>query len=351
MVAVSAGAEGITRSNAGLFESIEKVSRSTGMQRDELQDLALDLTNVTFPLEDVTELMETGVQQGLESADQLADYATFWDTVGDATGLAGPKLAEASAGLRAVGIDAGNESEALEAFGYITESTTGNVDEFLTFLEKTGPELRDMGVGINDSAGMLGILEKEFGMSGRTARQQFRKAVNEADGDLEKMYDTLGISEEMMAEYRAEVEGSGDVIQDFADIHGETYTVTEKLGQKVSELGFKYGDTIRAVSDFAPILSAIGPVAKGAQMAQEFLGSGLLTGLIPAFTSAISGAWAFTTALLANPITWIVVGVIALGVAIWALATDFGGVTTFIKEKLGQFTEWMSGNLVQWVNL
>ena len=27
------------------------------------------------------------------------------------------------------------------------------------------------------------------------------------------------------------------------------------------------------------------------------------------------------------------------------MATDFGGVTTFIKEKLGQFTEWMSGKL------
>lgn len=344
LVGVSVAAEKVARDNAPLFESIEKVSRSTGLARDELQDLALDMTNVTFPLEDVTSLMETAGQQGLTTADELKDFGNFWDTVGDAIGGSGPALGEAGKALRGMGIAAGEEKEALAAFGYITESTTGNVDEFLTFLDKAGPGLREMGVDIDESAALLGILEKEFGMSGRTARSEFNKAVSESEGDLSVMYEALGISSEMVSEYTDKVSQSGDVIQDYADIHAETYTTTEKLGQKISELGFKYGDTIKMVSNFAPALSAIGPIAGVVGAAQTSMATGMLSKMVPAFTTAIGSAWAFTTALLANPITWMIVGVVALGVAIWAFATDFGGVTTFVKEKFGVATDWLKGS-------
>lgn len=340
MVAVSAAAETITRKNAGLEESTKRLASSFGMTNDEVKGVALELTNVTFPLEDVTSLMESGRQQGIKSMDQLKEYATFWDTVGDATGLAGPELGKASVGLRAVGIAAGEEKQALAAFGYITENTSGDVSEFLTFLEKTGPQLREMGVDVNDSAALLGVLEHEFGMSGKVARTEFRKAVNESEGDLNVMLDTLGISKDKMAEYRNEVSNSSDIIQRNADIHAESYTVTEKLGQKISELGFKYGDTIRTVSNFAPVLTAIGPASKLVTMAQTSMATGLLSKVVPAFTTGIASTWAFTTALLANPITWVIVAVVALGAAIWALATDFGGVTTWIKEKVSSFTDF-----------
>lgn len=41
-------------------------------------------------------------------------------------------------------------------------------------------------------------------------------------------------------------------------------------------------------------------------------GRTVMTRMVPAFTAAAASAWAFTAALLANPITWIVVGVLAL---------------------------------------
>src|SRR5690606_12458036 len=169
-----AGSFGLALESAGskqrqFTEQIDRISAATGIANDTIREAAVEISNVTFPLEDALNMMETGRQQGLKSIDALKEYASFWDMVGDATGLAGPQLAEASSALRTVGIAAGQEKEALAAFGYITENTTGNVQEFLRFLERTGPQLSEMGMDINDAAAMLGILEHEFGMSGRMA--------------------------------------------------------------------------------------------------------------------------------------------------------------------------------------
>lgn len=341
LLAVTGAAETLARKNAPLFESIDQVSRSTGISSDELDDLAYKMTNVTFPLEDVTELMQIASQQGLESAEDLEKFGNFWDTVGDATNLSGPALGKASTALRSVGIAAGEEEQALAAFGYVTESTTGNVEEFMTFLDKTGPQLRDLGLDINDSAAMLGILEKEFGMSGRTARQEFRKAVNESDGDLSTMLETLGVSEEMMSSYKNEVESASDVIQENADIHADSYTTTQKLGNMVGNLGFKFGRTAKKVSEFAPLITAVGPAMGMVGKAQDLLGSGMFKNLIPSLVGGATSMWGFTTALLANPITLVVAAVVGLGVAIWAFATDAGGVTTFVKEKFGAMGDWV----------
>ena len=73
-------------------------------------------------------------------------------------------------------------------------------------------------------------------------------------------------------------------------------------------------------------------------------------------TSALAGAaffgWSFTFSLLTNPITWVVAGVVALGVAVWAVATHWEDVKKYagmawdwITEKWGQFSPWLAGVL------
>lgn len=276
-ITLGASVAGMTIENMGqkqaeLTEQTERLSIATGETSDTFRDAALEITNVTFPLEDALDLMETGRQQGLDSVEALKEYASTWDMIGDATGESGPALAEASQGLRAVGISAGEEEEALAAFGYITQETTSDVSEFLRFLERTGPELNEMGMDVNDAAAILGILEHELGMSGRTARQEFRSAVNESNGDLEKLYDTLGITDDMMQEYTDTVAGSGDVISDLADNHADSYTMMDKIQQKVSELTYAYGPLIEGMTALVPFLLALGPAFKAAALAKGLFG-------------------------------------------------------------------------------
>ncbi len=352
LTAVSVVAEKFTRDNAKMEESLWRVSRATALTEKELKDMTLRLTSVSTPLEEVTAMIEFASQQGLRSADEIEQFADFWSTVGDATGLAGSQLAKAGVGLRAVGIEAGEEAKALSSFGYITQNTTSDVSEFLQFLERTGVQLRSVGMDIDDASAMLGLLEQEFGMSGRIARTEFRKAVGEADGDMNRLLRTLGVSEEVFNTYRKKVDESSDVIKENAERHMESYTATQRLSQKVKELGFSFSGALRTVSDFAPALMLLAPTIKALSVAKTFLAGVNWSTLIPSITASTTAIWGFTASLLANPITWVIVGVVALGVAIWALYNDVGGVTTKIKNALGSLSNWLKrtfGGVLKWI--
>lgn len=64
--------------------------------------------------------------------------------------------------------------------------------------------------------------------------------------------------------------------------------------------------------------------------------TGFIMGLIPAIWGAVVATWSFTAALLANPITWIVIAVIALIAAIVLLVVKW----KVVKEALANFGSW-----------
>lgn len=69
--------------------------------------------------------------------------------------------------------------------------------------------------------------------------------------------------------------------------------------------------------------------------------------LIGGLAGAASGVWAFTAALLANPITWIVVGIVALGAAIYGVVQNWDKITGFVKNIWGSFTSWIGTSLLK----
>jgi len=242
--ATGAAIEAMARKQAPLTEQTKILSASLGMTEKEMRQLAISTSNVTFPLEDVLDLFEIGKQQGIRSAEALKEYAEFWDMVGDATGESSTALAESSSALRAVGIAVGEESLALSAFGYITENTTSSIAEFLQFLQRTGPDLRSLGLDIDDTAAILGILEHEFGMSGRMAISEFGKAVNESEGEVSLMLHSLGITTNMFQDYQSAVDASSDIIERNAGAHADVHTWMQKLQHKLKETAYSFGSSI-----------------------------------------------------------------------------------------------------------
>jgi uncharacterized protein YukE len=257
-----AALEGFARSQQETNVALERMSRVTGMGSDALREMASETQNATFPMGEVVALMETATQRGLRG-EGIREYAQFWDMVGDATGEAGPKLGEMGIALAAVGIEAGNEAEALAAFGFITDNTTSSVSEFLTFLERTGPQLGEMGASVDDAAAILGILESEFGLSGRTARTKFNQAINESDGTLQGMLDTLGVSSEQFEMYTAKVEGSSGAIEANAQAYADSMTPMQKFQAGAENLMMQYGGLADAAGMLAVPLLALGPLMKG----------------------------------------------------------------------------------------
>lgn len=308
--------EGLARQQAPLTEKTRRLADSLGKTEKEMRALAIETSDVTFPLDQVLGLMEKGRQRGLEGAEALQKYALFWDKVGDATGLSSEALAKAGVALGSVGIAAGEESKALAAFGFVTEYTTGTVDDFLRFIARAGPQLSEMGLTVDDTAAIVGILEREMHMCSRTAKTEFRRAVEDSDGSVEKLKEMLGITEEQFSRYSEKVEESSGIIQRNADTHYEGRTMMEKAQHAASELTYKYGDLIGAVSSLTPIMVALGPIIKGVSAAK-----GVMTGIMAKTTIGTKALTIATKALivvkgiLLSPIFLVVAAIAALVLA------------------------------------
>ena len=255
-------AEGFARSQQDANVALARISTTTGIAGGDLRSLAADTSNVTFSTEEVIGTFETLGRQGISTEQDLQRVANVWDMVADATGENVVELADASTALRALGIDANQPEQALDALGFITQGTTQDVSDFLSFVERTGPQLRDMGLDVDDTAAVMGVLENELGMTGRTARQEFRKAVNEADGDLNVMLETLGITPEMFDETRASVDGSSEALEENAQAYADTFTPLQKLSHEAQELMLRYGGLAEAAGVLAPVLMGLGGVLR-----------------------------------------------------------------------------------------
>lgn len=71
------------------------------------------------------------------------------------------------------------------------------------------------------------------------------------------------------------------------------------------------------------------------------LGAALLSALAPAIWAAVTATWAFTVALLANPITWIVIGIGLLVAAIVWLIMNWDTAVAWITEVWSGFMSWI----------
>lgn len=84
----------------------------------------------------------------------------------------------------------------------------------------------------------------------------------------------------------------------------------------------------------------VGITAVGTAMKVQAAGG--IVAYAAAMIPAIASTWAFTVALLANPITWIVIAVVALIAAIVALAMNWDAVTAWVSDVWAGFTGWLS---------
>lgn len=269
--AVGAGLaiEGLAKKVAPLNEAVGKLAAQTDLTDKEIRGMATSLSNATFPLDEVITLMGLASKAGLKSKKAMTEYAQFWDMIGDATGLSSEALAKSGAALKAVGIEAGQEADILQALGLITTQTSGNVGDFLRSIEKLAPEMGRANITVDDAAVLMTALERELGLTAKTARTEFKEALDLNGESLETVIAALGLTEEQTAKYRAELETSGDVIKEQAEAYAATKTSLDKLKSSFGDTIFQMGPFIQQASAIAPILLVIGPAMAAVTVAQK----------------------------------------------------------------------------------
>lgn len=105
-----------------------------------------------------------------------------------------------------------------------------------------------------------------------------------------------------------------------------------------------------------PLLVALGLIALGVTgvgIAMQIAAAGGLAAFVAGMWPAVTAAWAFTTALLANPITWVVVGIALLIAAIVALVMNWDAIVKWIGDVWNGFMGWLSdsfNSIATWWN-
>jgi hypothetical protein len=345
---VALATEAFVRSQQDYYVTAAKISQITGLERDEVVGLAVELTNISNSIDDAYGVMEVGARQGLRTRDELVAYVKVWDDIGTASGENAVELAEAAVSLRSVGIEAENLTDAYDTFGFVMTHTTSSVSDFLRL---TGYMARDMdlyGMSISDVAVTLAALE-ERGMGAADAKRALRSAMSSAKGDVTALYRELRITDEQLTRLNEEIKGGSDYITEMGDAYNESRSPLQYLQVEVTKISNLLGaDLNPVIGASSAVLSGLSTVLLTAATAKYVFADASIKALIPSLVKSTAAAWAFTASLLANPLTWVVVGVVALGAALYLLASNWDTVSGWFMDRWEQVGSVVTG-AISWI--
>lgn len=270
MAATGGALEAYNRSQQETRDVSARVGNAIDETSQEVLSAAAEMNNATRSVGESIEVMEIGSQRGIESIEGLQDFAATWDTIGDATGESAAELASAAVSLEAVGVSAQEPTEAMAAFGFVSESTTATIGDFLKMTERVGRELGEESPHINEMAALFGAMEAK-GLGAQQAQRELRQALRETNGDMEAALEILGITNATLAEYQAQVEASSDVIEENAQAVADNRTTLQELSADLESVAANYSGIGQAAEVAAPILLGSSIAIQGVRQSVRLL--------------------------------------------------------------------------------
>lgn len=255
--------------------------------------------------------------------------------VSQATGLGfndlAQKTAQAAPTMKALGFGFQDTAAMIGAFdkaGLNSSQIMTSMTKGLTTLAKSGEEPKEafkrvtgeIGSYIQsgNEAAALKLASKLFGTKGAT---QFVEALKQGKIGDEDMMKAIGATDDTILGVAGE---TSDFAEKWQIVQNNAQLALEPLGSAV------FSALADVLSAMAPTLQDIGNWLKENTWAFGALGAAIAGILIPAFVTWVAGIWASTAALLASPITWIVVGIAALAAGLVLLIANWQAVSDFI---------------------
>ena len=328
--------------SAGIAESVRAFKTSgTGMAQG-IQSLGASATTANVPLEE--QLAILGLPQAtMGGAEAGTKYKAFLRSAakgGEALGLSFldannqllsmPEILEQLRGKFGETMDAAEKMELQKAFG-----DTEAVALIDLLYSKTG-DLQDNILNLYDAMGQgTGVAQEMASAIQETEPERFARLqqrihnVTESIGNslLPTVNDLMGKGEQVLTKVASWIEENKELVKIIMLIVlaiGGFLTVAGTVIAVVGGVGLVITKTVSAFK----ILKAGFLLAKGA--------------LAP----LIGSVWSFTAALLANPVTWVVIGIVALIAALVLLynkcewfRNGVNAILSFFKEKLGAALE------------
>lgn len=376
---------------AGMAAGIGAALYKVGETFDEVTDTIRTGTGATG--EALDGLVEVAKRVGSTTPAEFSKIAPVVADLNTRLGLTGEDLETVAKQVLEAGrllgqdVDISKTTAAFSAFGLEAKQIPGAMDDLFRVSQATGlgfndlaqktaqaaPTMKALGFGFQDTAAMIGAFDKAglnssqimtsmtkglttLAKSGEEPKEAFKRVTGEIGSYIQsgneaaalklasKLFGTKGATQFVEALKQGKI-GAEDMMKSIGatddtilGVAGETSDFAEKwqIVQNNAQLALEplgsavFSTLADVLSAMAPTLQDIGNWLKENTWAFGALGAAIAGILIPAFVTWVAGIWASTAALLASPITWIVVGIAALAAGLVLLITNWQAVSDFI---------------------
>ena len=183
MTAAGVGIIALTDSAKKTNATLMTTGIQLGVTTDDMRDLALETTNVTFPLSEVTATFDLLTRAGMENTDQIEATATAFDTLGDATGNSASTVTSSLIpAFNAFNIPLEEAGSHTDTLTYLFRNSTIEMSGFSGAMNYLSADIDTLGISMEDTAGILLALSDK-GIQGSAATREFRTAVTAATSD------------------------------------------------------------------------------------------------------------------------------------------------------------------------
>lgn len=380
--------------SAGIAKSVQQFKTDGSQMAQSIQSLGASATSANVPFEEQLSILGM-LQATMSGSEAGTKYRAFLKTAakgGEELGLSftdannqllsTPEILDKLRGKFGETMDAAEKMELQKAFG--TDEAVAMID---LLYNKTG-ELQgnittlydEMGKGITVAQGMADAINQTEGEKYEVLSQKIgnvkekignlllptvNELIDKGSAVVDKISDwvdqneglvkgialtvlTIGIILTVMGAFIAVGGGVGLMITKTSMLIGSLFKgiTMLKSGFTTLRIAFMYaGDGLKVFG---------GSVLKGVASAKSFViglagmaKQAIITG-VQALPGLIASVWSFTAALLANPVTWIVIGIIALIAAIILLWQNWDSVTAWLSSAWNGFVNGVKAGF-DWV--
>ncbi|MDV2988576.1 MAG: phage tail tape measure protein [Dehalogenimonas sp.] len=322
----------------------------------EMRDLALGITNVTFPLESVSATLDILTRAGVDNVEQLGKSANAFDALADATGSSAEVVAATLIpAYKLFGEEIPTTAEEMDKFTWLVKNTTVDLNDFGGMLVYLAPQMDKLNITMDDSVAIMAALE-DRGISGSAATRTFRSAVTEAATEGVSLNEVLGISQTEIDGYRNQMDTATGSTQAYADQLNTQYSLMDEVKQKFSEASLVVGSFLEPLELVFGAMSAAGPVllflstsigqktiALVAAKAAWIAHTAATVAASAASKAAAAAQWLLNAALSANPIGLVVIAIAALVAAFVTLWNNVEGFRNFFIQAWENIKNFMGG--------
>jgi len=349
--AAGASAEGFSRSQQESNASLRRAEIVTGEAEGELREMINTMTDHTFSSHDAAAAIDELTKRGVDSKEGFETILPVMDDFSDATGKdMVTSIADVDQVLNALDIPLENVGDEIDHFTHLAMQTDVPFGTLRRNLARVPDELQGLEFGMEDASAGIEVF-RDRGYDGREAVREFRRAVDESEGDMDVFLETMGLTAEEFEEYRAAAGEAAGLTDEFAEANNSTITPMERVSANLENMLFRFGGLADAAGAVSMPIMALGTIMPWVSRGFGLLRTMVLGLMAPMkILTAIKAAFAVVMGAVSAPILIAVAaiaGLIAIGVLAWRnwdrIAAFFGEVWERIRNIFSGAIEWIRG--------